>query len=325
MSIKASRSADVAALIAALDSSDAVKRESAIARLAVIGARSVDRLVAAYPGGTRDTRVAILRTLEGMVDDRVVPLAREALGDGGEVAVAAASALRPLLQSTESRAATEALDVLVGTALDPSAQRRVRLAALEALREMPEAIRGPVAEVLQRDLGIETGRQDSPLTEAAWQDAVDGRLSDAPAALGEALHAHGDTAPLGTLQKLVDAVRTRENETRSETERAEWRQVRAAIHQALALRGSRVAVYDLRETIGAATAPLPAPFLAAVHAVGDQSCLEAIAAAWAAADSDEAWRHQLAAAFTAIVKREKLTRRSAAMKRIATRWPGLIP
>src|SRR5690606_23215814 len=103
----------------------------------------------------------------------------------------------------------------------------------------------------------------------------------------------------------------------------EWRQVRGAIHQVLALRGSRVAVYDLRETL-AATAALPATFMAALHVVGDESCLEPIAIAWDAS-SDEVWRHQRQAAFTAIVSREKLTRRSPVLKRVSTRWPTLAP
>ena len=41
--------------------------------------------------------------------------------------------------------------------------------------------------------------------------------------------------------------------------------VRGALHQALALRGSRVALYDLRETIERPPAPLPSSFLAALQ------------------------------------------------------------
>jgi hypothetical protein len=58
------------------------------------------------------------------------------------------------------------------------------------------------------------------------------------------------------------------------------------------------------------------------------SCLEPLAAAWGAAEPERIpdggrWRYQLAAAFKAIVQREKITKRHAAMKRIAARWPGL--
>jgi len=64
--------------------------------------------------------------------------------------------------------------------------------------------------------------------------------------------------------------------------------------------------------------------MAALHVVGDESCLEPIATAWSAT-TDAGWRHQLEAAFAAIVKREKLTRRSAVLKRISARWPAILP
>jgi hypothetical protein len=114
---------------------------------------------------------------------------------------------------------------------------------------------------------------------------------------------------------MIDAIRTREGSA-SGAARAGWQSLRGALHQALALRGSRVAVYDLRETVAQAQGPLPTSFLAALHVIGDESCLEPIAAAYLRAKSDERWRVQLAAAFRAIAKREKITRRSAVMKRV---------
>ena len=106
-------------------------------------------------------------------------------------------------------------------------------------------------------------------------------------------------------------------------ERAEWSAVRGALHQALALRESRLAVYDLRESLADAQAPLPASFLSALHAVGDQSCLEAVAAARARA-TDPRWSQQLHDAFRAIMKRERLTARSAVVKKILARWPEVM-
>jgi hypothetical protein len=126
------------------------------------------------------------------------------------------------------------------------------------------------------------------------------------------------------MQKLIDAVRAHEESVPVEARRAEWQAVRGALHQTLALRGSRVAVYDLRETLAAAHAPVPVSFLAALHAVGDQSCLEPLAAAYSRTHpEDTRWRHQLAAAFRAISAREKVTHRHAAMKRILSKWPGI--
>jgi hypothetical protein len=158
-----------------------------------------------------------------------------------------------------------------------------------------------------------------------WQDAIDGRLPEAPGALRDAFGSRAGSAPLNTLRALVDAVRSREREDAAHA--VEWLALRGALHQALALRGSRVALYDLRETIEACPPALPPSFLAAFHAIGDASCLEPIAAAWGAAGTDpdgERWRHQLASAFRAIVAREKISKRHASMKRVATKWPGLV-
>ena len=96
---------------------------------------------------------------------------------------------------------------------------------------------------------------------------------------------------------------------------------RAAAHVALANRGSRLAVYDLRESLESADAPLPVEFLAALSSVGDRSCLEPIAAAYTRArDGQEWWRAHLADSFRAIVARERITRRNAVIKKIEKRW-----
>lgn len=326
MAIKPSAASDIRVLTAALASADEVTRESAIARLAILGPPAVDRVVAAYGQADRRTRMAILRVLEAIGDPRSASVARQALGEGGDVAVAATSALRALLESRESSAATAAFDLLVETAMDGAAERRVRLAAFDALGDLPGQVRERVAVALREDAdpGIQSGVSDSPREGAAadtlWRDAGEGVLGDDPAALRDALTTRGAATALGVLQKMIDAVRTREGQAAPGREREGWRAVRGALHQALALRGSTVAVYDLRETVDTATEPLPTTFLSALHVVGDGSCLEPIAAAYSA-HADERWRQQLAAAFEAIIKREKLTPRSPAVKRIATRWP----
>ena len=136
------------------------------------------------------------------------------------------------------------------------------------------------------------------------------------------------TAPLNTLRTLVDAVRSQEREAGGDgREREDGSRCEASLHQALALRGSRVALYDLRETLEDAATPLPTSFLAALHVLGDASCLEPLAAAWGAAEPDRTadglrWRQQLASALRAIAQREKITKRHAVMKKIAARWPG---
>ena len=74
-------------------------------------------------------------------------------------------------------------------------------------------------------------------------------------------------------------------------------------------------------------------FLAALSKVGDGSCLEALAAAYARTlppkrnrveEGGDWWRQHVADVFRVIVNREGLTRRHAAMKRIEARWPGVL-
>ena len=301
MSIKPSAASEIRVLVEALGGADGVKREAAIARLAVIGVRAVDRLLVVFdaPETSRTTKAGILRVLEAVGDARAIPLARRALQDGSDVAVAAVGALRPLLASESADVSAESLDLLMTIMLDEKVERRVRAAAFEALQDVPD-VRERIGSVLGNPPTAQT-------VDATWQDATGGQLPDRAGALREAVQLRAAEAPLGVLQKLIDAVRARE----SGESAAEWRAVRGALHQALALRGSRIAVYDLRETVESSTDALPSTFLAALHLVGDESCLAPIAAAQKTS-SDERWRHQLEAAFTAIVKRDKLSRKPSA-------------
>src|SRR5687768_8541310 len=272
MSIKPSAASEIRTLIESLGAVDDVKREGAIARLAVIGSRAVDRLAGVFAEAdtSRVTRAGILRVLEAAGDARVIPLARRALQDGGEVAVAATGALRPLLASSSADVAAESLDILMTVLLDGKVERRVRAAASDALQDVPE-VRDRIGDILGNP-------PDGRAVDAVWRDATEGRLPDPARMLREAAPLPAASAPLGTVQKLVDAVRSREMTT-GEAAAADWRAARGALHQALALRGSPIAVYDLRETIESATDALPSTFLTALHLVGDESCLAAIASA----------------------------------------------
>ena len=215
--IKASNAAEIRQLIAALDITDDVRREAAIARLAVIGARAVDGLLKAYKSTSdREMRIAILRALEPSGDGRTIPIARQAISDGGDVGVAAATALRGLLDSPHGPTAAAALDALVATTLDPTAERQLRLTAFDALQTMPESVRARIAEALQSDPDpqLKTHASDSSRTVAAadvvWEDALEGKLPDTAGALREAAQARAPAAALSALQKMIDAVRERE-------------------------------------------------------------------------------------------------------------------
>jgi hypothetical protein len=344
MVIKASSSIDIRRLVDALGSADDVQRETAIARLSIIGARAVDRLVAAYDtAADRDHRIAILRALESIGDRRAVAVARKAVAEGGDEAIAAAAALRGLLDSAHAPTAADALDTLVTVALDTAAERRLRLAAFDALQDMPPAVRDRVAAALQRDADPEVkagagalpsvgaGRRTAESSarkgidaDAIWADALDGNLPDDPGLLRDVVQARGASVALSALQKLVDVVRAHEPKARPAARRAAWLALRGSLHQALALRRSRIAIYDLRETLEQAAEPLPVSFLAALHVVGDASCLAPLAAAHARAEEHSTWRQQVAAAFQAVAKRERISKRHAVMKRIAAKWPEIL-
>jgi hypothetical protein len=326
MVIKASAAAGVRALVLDLASPDDVRREAAIARIAVIGDRAVPHILSAFRASRdRVARTAMLRALEPIADPRAGAVAREALAEGGDVAVAAAGVLRGLLTSAEGNKSSDALDALMSVLLNGAADRRARLAALEALETVPE-VRDRVATAIGRDdrlVDIAKSRTDD--ADALWTDALDGRLPDDPRALRSAVQTHGQTAPLNALHRLIDRLRTHESDVPADRV-GEWRAVRGAVHQALALRGSRVALYDLREAIGTSEPGLPISFLAAIQVIGDASCLEDIAGAFVrAADQDQRWGLQLATAFRTIATREKVSRRHAVMKRIQARWIEALP
>jgi len=324
--IKPSSAAEIGSLVEALAAKDPVQREAAIARLAVIGRRAVDRLLAVHRGtADRDLRTAVLRALEPIGDPRALPLAQETLDHGGDAAVVAARILQTLLRSPDETAATSALDALVRAALNPAADRRVRVAAFEALQDMPDGVRARVGRALDADLGFPAAsapaRAAGGAADAAlWADALDGKLPDDPGPLRDAAASRAVSAPPGALRKLIEAVRG--SEAQSPPARGpEWRALRGALHQALALRGSRVAAYDLRESLETAREPLPASFLASVHAIGDATFIDPLAAALSHASSDNVlWRHQLTATLRAVARRERLTRRHAVIKRAMAKW-----
>ncbi|MCA1560235.1 MAG: hypothetical protein LC804_08200 [Acidobacteria bacterium] len=332
MVIKASAAGEIRALLAALTGTDDVKREVAIARFAVIGGRAVDRLITAYhAGGDGPARAAILRSLEPLADPRAAPVARAAMIEGGDMAVAGAGVLRGLLNSPHGQSAADALDTLMAAALDSTADRRIRLAALEALQDMPVGVRARVAEALKADpdttvrAHAAAAQREAAVADALWSDAMAGRLPDDPGPLAEVIAAKAAASPLSALQKLIDAARARDT-TGTPSRREGWRTVRGALHQAIARRGSRVALYDLRETLTEADGPLPLSFLRAIQTVGDASCLEPLASAFVRSPPANAWwRHQLAATFRAVAKRERISRRHAVMKRLSTRFPQAVP
>ncbi len=289
-----------------------MQREAAIARLRVIGARAVDRLLAIACGEEPEVaRAAALKALEGIEEPRSREAIVALLGDPSAAVVAAAvSAMRPWLATDNV-----VLDAIAALALDKTRPAPARLAALDALADLPRPVIQPVLHQL--------GSEDAMLAERARGERRSTTL-DQPAGAREWITRRGATAPLSGLHALIVRIRERERDEPSARRRQEWQVVRAAAHVALAERDSRVALYDLRETFDAATTPLPLDLLHAAAAIGDATCLEPMARAWSGAGNELWWRDRLAETARSIVAREKLTSRNAVVKRIRERHPGFL-
>ena len=335
MTIRASSSTRIDALVADLGAVSAVTRESAVARLTVLGSRAVERLIAAAVSeGDVAARAATWRTLEAIGDERALEPALVALADlnlDPSLGVAAAGVARVYLHGAHG---ARAIDRLAAVLLDQTRPDAVRLAALRALRALDSGTIAPILASLARDpsatIRAEAEREDGWTSRggdppaAAVIRAAERGLPDDPGALRHALSRSGDAVPLPVLLRIVERVREREaSSSDAAAVREEWTLTRAAAHVALANRGSRLALYDLRESFEAAAAPLPVECLAALSLVGDASCLDAIAAAHARA-RNAWWRDHLARAFREIVGRERLTKRHAALRRVEKRWPGVL-
>jgi HEAT repeat protein len=297
-------SGDIDRLITDLQSPDSIRRDAAVARLRILGHRALPRLidlVAAHESSS--VRALALDALEGLDDVRVIDAAFNALRDGDvDVVIAALGVLRGWVANETG---TRLLDAITAIIVDRSRDARVRVAALAALSELPEHLVRPI-------------RDQAPPPESA------GPSLDDPVAVREWIQAYGASATLSTLHELVTRTREREHVESSSRLRSEWLQARGRAHQALARRGSLVALYDLRESFEAATAALPQPFLSAASAIGDASCLEPLARAWAAAGKDLNWKHQLSTTAVMIMRREKLTGRTAAIKKLRANFPGFV-
>lgn len=249
------------------------------------------------------TRAAALSVLEGFDEPRLIVIARTALQElDTDVALAAIGVLRGWLTREDG---TQALEAVTAAALDKRRDGSVRLAALDALSELPPELVAPVRERAPVD-----GGDRPPL--------------DAPASCGAWIAEHAATAPLSALHAAVVGAREREQREPAGRLRDEWTRMRGAAHLALAQRGSRVALYDLREAFDQARQPLPADFLAAAARVGDESCLEPLARAWAEATREPWWRSRLMETAADIVSRLRLTGRHATLKRIRSKWNGFV-
>jgi hypothetical protein len=327
VAIRSSSAGAIDRLIADLSSERPVVRETALARLTVIGARAVVHLTAL--AGDADapvaSRVAALRALEAIGDARAIDAGARALGAGDKtIGVAAAGLLQRFLAGPRGAAVT---DLLTARALDTLAPDAVRLAALVALEDVGPAALAPLWAALAADPSASVRAYVADTRRGARAEVTSEAGADLPAdpeKLRRELSLGRTSVPLPDLHALVERIRAREDTERGAA-RAAWTRARGAAHVALARRNSRLGLYDLRESIENAAAPLPVEFMAALSLVGDATCLESIAAAYAhAPQGGDWWRDHLADAFHAIVARDRLTKRHAVMKRIQKRWPAIL-
>ncbi len=335
MVIKASTGRQVDTLMADLASANAITRDGAVARLTVIGERAVSRLMAlvADAGAAREARVAAFHTLEGIGDTRAFDPALAAIDDPDPaIGAAAIGVLQVFLSAARGM---EALDRLSATALDRARDRNVRLAAIRALRDLGPATIGPLLDALGSDpdqtIAMAAGLGPAAAADPVHvlKEAAEGTLPDTPDVLKLALTESAAQVPPAVLQQVIERVRFREGAETGPI-RAEWTALRGAAHSALAQRGSRLALYDLKESLESAREPLPVEFLGAVATIGDASCLESVAAAFNRALEhgvrvDDWWRQRLTDVFRAIATREQVTKRTATGKRLSSKYREAAP
>jgi hypothetical protein len=297
-----SRFSEVDRLIADLESSDPIRRDASVARLRVLGARALPRLARFIQSSASGTRALAMSALEGLDDSHASEIALTALSESEvDIVVAALGVLRSWVPRETG---TRLLESIAAIAVDRSRDARIRVAALDALSELPDHLVRPI-------------REQVPPPEAG------GPPLDNPVSAREWIEAHGAKATLATLHDAIKAFRESEGRTDTSRGREEWLKARGAAHQMLGARGCRLALYDARETFSTAQSPLPAGFLEAIARVGDASCLEPLARAWSAT-REASWRAQLAEAARQIVARARLGGRSAVVKSIRANWAGFI-
>jgi hypothetical protein len=328
--IKASSGRQIGALVADLSASSSTIREAAVARLIVLGERAVARLTAVVADRSAPpaARLAALRAIDGIGDSRGADAALAAMGDHDpQIACTAVAVACAHLGGARSVAI---VDGLTAAALDRARPQPLRVAAVHALAQLAPATVRPLRIALESDPddGVKAaaralGKRQRYPAAAPSSDAID-TLPEHPDLARALIARSGASLPVGRLHQLIEEIRGRE-EAAGEAERQVWTTVRAAVHAALARRASRVALYDLRETLEQAKGPLPVDMITALALVGDPLALESIAAAYARSiaageSKTDWWPRHLADAFRAIVKREKLTRRHAVLKKIGTRW-----
>ncbi len=313
MTIRTSSARAIDDLVSALGSESAVTRETAVARLTVIGPRAVERLIDVVDrldaGAT--ARTAALRALEALGDPRALDAAERATADvDAAVAGAAVAVVRVFLKG---RRGSAALDRLIRLVLNQACRETVRLDALDALGDLEPSALEPLWQALARDPSravrerATAARRGQPRPDAPAADqmaaAAEGELPDLDT-LRRLLGTHSSAASLPLLHRIVERVREREA-SEPPARRSEWTRARGdgARRAGKAVESSGCStIFEKRSKVRATA--LPVEFLAALSLIGDaivprshrHRALRARRIGW--------WRDHLADAFHAIVARD---------------------
>jgi hypothetical protein len=316
----------IAALVHDVVDGAPIAREAAVARLAIAGVRAENVVLQALATADPRAQAALLGVIERWTTARALAAATSCLAAADPtVATAAVAAVRPHLLSADPDLAAGALDALVAAALDASGAEAARLAALEAVGDAGgaalEALHGrlrddPSERIRRAAAG---GTAQPGVAEAAEIEALAADPGRDPLTVQRLVRESGVHGSLAALHQLVMAIGHRERTAATDGERAGWTLALGAALHALAARGSRLGRLDLRDALERTAPERLGELIPAAEAVGDASCLAPLAAAWTAAE--EPTRGRIAAAFAAIVAREGLTRRHAAVKDALARSP----
>jgi hypothetical protein len=317
----------IAALVHDVVTGAPIAREAAVARLAIAGGRAEGLVIQALAAAEPGAQAALLGVLERWTTPRALDASLPFLtADDPTVATAAVAAVRPHLQSADPDLAARALDALVTASLDAGRAEPARLAALDALADaggtsvqaVHARLRDDPSDRIRRAVASDAG--SSGVAGAAQQiEALAADPGRDPLAVQRLIGEAGGQGSLAALHQLVLAIAHRERTATTDAERAGWTVALGAAHHALAARGSRLARMDLRDALDRTAPERLGELVAAAEAIGDAACLAPLAAAWSAGEGPT--RARVAAAFAAIVARERLSRRHAAVKDVIVRWP----
>jgi HEAT repeat protein len=325
MPIVPSKASETKALIAALDDRRPARREAALARLTLLGERSLPYAVEALRSPSPLVRMGALSMLERAGTNRALPHALPLLADADEaVAARAAQVAASHLDPRTVKALRKALRTRGPEVARAAAEALVRLFDLglvEALEPLLDALfdEGAVDEVRLVALGVVArlpAEESAPLL-TRLAGTTSRRMSRAVAShRGPPPSDHAPSIP--ALHREIERLSAAGS---GQTEPGAAAAAKADVHLALARLDSRIALYDLREMLEARPVRSAGVLLQAAGLIGDKSLVATLARL---AAEEPGLLEPCAEAFGAIVRRSSLRRTSASMRVVkAAHQPAL--